>query len=65
MMRNFRHNPCLMSPLSAFVLLLLGLFTLVTVLVRIPEFLIGFLLAPIFQRSQWYIGKLLAPTSFC
>ena len=55
-LRSFRHNPCLMSPLSGFMLLIFCLFSLVTIVFKLPEFLLGFLLSPLLGRNQWFVG---------
>jgi hypothetical protein len=57
-LRSLRHNPCLMSPVSGFMLFVFCLFSLVTLIFKLPEFLIGFLLSPLLARTQWFVGKL-------
>jgi hypothetical protein len=56
-LRELRHNPCLMSPLSATICLIFLIFSFATLVVRIPEFVIGLMLAPLFARTQWFVGK--------
>ena len=53
--REWRHSPCLMRPLSALVLFLLATFSLIVVILSVPSYLIGFILAPLAQRSHWFV----------
>jgi glyoxylase-like metal-dependent hydrolase (beta-lactamase superfamily II) len=53
--REYRHNPCLMAPLSLIMFLVFGLFLLCTLLFQIPGMLLGLLLGPILVRGSWYV----------
>jgi len=61
-LRELRHNPCLMRPLTALILVTLSLLMLVSLLFQFPGFLLGFLLAPLSRRSAWFI-EFLYPSS--
>ena len=61
-LREGRHNPCLMRPVTALVLVVLMLFWLVVALLRIPTLLLSFLLAGVLQRFPLVI-EFLYPTS--
>ena len=54
-LREYRHNPCLMAPVSLAMLIVFGLFMLMTLLLQVPTLVVGFLLAPILSRSSWYV----------
>ena len=56
-LRELRHNPCLMAPLSAILLMAVALLSLVTLALRIPALLLGALLSPALARSSWLVGK--------
>jgi hypothetical protein len=66
-MREQRHNPCLMRPLTLVLLLAVLALGLLLALLRIPTFLLGMLLAPLTNRFAavvefWYptsIGRFL------
>lgn len=53
--REWRHNPCLMEPVSLMFLLLFGVFMLITLLLQAPTLLLGLLLSPVLTRSSWYV----------
>jgi hydroxyacylglutathione hydrolase len=53
--REWRHNPCIMKPITAFFLLFFAIFWIVLVLVKFPTLLLGLLLTPILNRMQWII----------
>jgi glyoxylase-like metal-dependent hydrolase (beta-lactamase superfamily II) len=54
-LREYRHNPCLMRPVSLVMFLIFGLFLFVTLLLQVPALILGLILAPILQRSSWYV----------
>jgi glyoxylase-like metal-dependent hydrolase (beta-lactamase superfamily II) len=54
-LREMRHNPCMMTPMSLGMFVIFGLFMLGTLLLQVPALLLGLLLAPILQRSSWYV----------
>jgi glyoxylase-like metal-dependent hydrolase (beta-lactamase superfamily II) len=60
--REVRHNPCVMAPTSAVMLLVVGIFWALTFLWQFPIFMLGFLVSPIVQRQQFLI-EFLYPTS--
>jgi len=55
MWREARHNPCLMTPLSAILLLLVCILSLATLALQVPTFVLGILLAPLTARFQWLV----------
>ena len=54
-LREFRHSPCMMTPLSLIMISIFGVFMLCTLLFQIPGVLLGLLLAPILSRSAMYV----------
>jgi glyoxylase-like metal-dependent hydrolase (beta-lactamase superfamily II) len=54
-LREFRHNPCLMRPVSMVMIVIFGSFMLITLLLQVPTLVLGLVLAPILQRSSWYV----------
>ena len=53
--REWRHNPCLMQPVSFVMILLFSFFMLITLCLQAPTIFIGLLLSPILSRSSWYV----------
>lgn len=53
--RECRHSPCLMTPLSAIILLLICIFSLATLVLQFPTFIIGLFLAPLTTRVTWFV----------
>lgn len=53
--REFRHNPCLMAPPTFLGVLLLGVFWTFAFLWKFPLLVLGFLLSPIVNRTQFII----------
>ncbi|KAG7353800.1 hydroxyacylglutathione hydrolase [Nitzschia inconspicua] len=54
-LREFRHNPCLMRPVSLVMIVIFGAFTMITLLLQVPALVLGLVLSPILQRSSWYV----------
>jgi hypothetical protein len=54
-LREYRHNPCLMQPISLVMLVIFGVFMLVTLILQVPTLVLGFVLAPIIRRSSLYV----------
>ena len=54
-LREARHNPCLMRPISAIAMLLILLVSGITMLLYIPSFLLGLLISPLARRTAWFI----------
>ena len=54
-LREFRHNRCLMTPVTVFMFLVCGCFLLVTLVLQVPGLVLGLLLAPILSRNAWYV----------
>lgn len=54
-LREARHNPCLMRPVSALVMFILMLVSAITMLLYIPSFVLGFLVSPLARRTAWFI----------
>ena len=61
--REWRHNPCLMQPVSLVMFLVFGVFMLATLMLQAPTLLLGLLLSPILSRSAWYV-EFLYPWDF-
>ena len=53
--REFRHSSCMMRPLTLVMILLLGMFFIVTLLFQCPALILGFFLAPVLKRNSWYV----------
>mmetsp|Transcript_8215 Transcript_8215/g.23618 ORF Transcript_8215/g.23618 Transcript_8215/m.23618 type:complete len:762 (-) Transcript_8215:168-2453(-) len=53
--RQFRHNPCMMSPISLFMTVFVGLVMFVTVLFQAPVFLLGLITSPLLARTAWLV----------
>ncbi|GAX17145.1 hypothetical protein FisN_6Lh445 [Fistulifera solaris] len=60
--REWRHNPCLMSPLTLTGFLLLCLLWLLTMALKFPTFLLGWILQPLTNRMG-FIVEFLYPLS--
>eukprot|EP00804_Cyclotella_cryptica_P016397 CCRYP_004655-RA/>CCRYP_004655-RA protein AED:0.00 eAED:0.00 QI:164/1/1/1/1/1/2/488/859 len=54
-LREYRHTPCFMTPLSTLVLLAVLCSSLVSLLLMIPQFTIGLLLGPLVRRQFWLV----------
>lgn len=54
-LRELRHNPCMMRPVSLVMIVIFGAFMFLTLLLQVPALVLGFILAPILQRSSWYV----------
>lgn len=54
-LREYRHNRCIMTPLSTIVLLAILLSSLISLLFTIPQFIIGLLLGPLVKRQLWLV----------
>eukprot|EP00554_Chaetoceros_debilis_P002092 CAMPEP_0194085246 /NCGR_PEP_ID=MMETSP0149-20130528/16828_1 /TAXON_ID=122233 /ORGANISM="Chaetoceros debilis, Strain MM31A-1" /LENGTH=818 /DNA_ID=CAMNT_0038768085 /DNA_START=108 /DNA_END=2564 /DNA_ORIENTATION=- len=55
MMREMRHSPCLMTPLSALIVFFLITLFLVSFALQMPIFFLGLIMAPLLSRSQWLV----------
>lgn len=53
--REWRHDPCMMQPLSFIMILIFACFMLITLTLQAPALLLGLLLSPILTRSSWYV----------
>jgi hypothetical protein len=54
-LREYRHNRCIMTPLSTLVLLAILLSSLISLLFTIPQFIIGLFLGPLVKRQLWLV----------
>jgi hypothetical protein len=54
-LREWRHNPCLMRPVTAILVLLVGLLSLTVFVVRFPTIVLGWLFSPILSRLYWVV----------
>ena len=53
--RQYRHSPCLMTPVSLMMFTVFGLFMFISLLMQLPMLVLGFVLAPILQRTSFYV----------
>lgn len=53
--RTWRHNPCLMQPISLVMFIISGIFMFTTLVLQFPTFVLGVLMAPVLARSSWYV----------
>ena len=53
--REWRHNPCLMRPITALILILFAVFWIVVSVLKFPTLVLGLLMSPLLQRFQWVI----------
>ena len=53
--REYRHTPCLMTPLTTFVILAILISSLVSLLFAIPQFVLGIFLGPLIRRQFWLV----------
>jgi glyoxylase-like metal-dependent hydrolase (beta-lactamase superfamily II) len=66
-LREWRHNACLMRPVTAILVLLVCLLSLAVFVVRFPTIVLGWLIFPILSRLYWVV-EFWYPTSlgkFC
>lgn len=61
-LRELRHNPCFMSPITVVGLLGIALVSLITMLLQFPGVLLGMLVAPLAARLQFMV-EFIYPTS--
>jgi glyoxylase-like metal-dependent hydrolase (beta-lactamase superfamily II) len=54
-LREYRHNRCIMTPLSMLVLLAIVLSSLASLLLTVPQFIIGLFLGPFVRRQFWLV----------
>ncbi len=53
--REYRHNRCIMAPLAYTVIIALIVTAFVGLLLALPQFLLGILLAPLLRRQKWIV----------
>jgi len=53
--REYRHNRCIMAPLAYTVIIALITTAFVGLLLALPQFLLGILLAPLLRRQKWIV----------
>lgn len=53
--RDCRHNPCLMTPLSAMLLFTFFILTLIGLVLQFPSFVLGLFISPLTRRMQWLV----------
>jgi len=53
--REYRHNRCIMAPLAYTVIIALIVTAFVGLLLALPQFLLGLLLAPLLRRQKWIV----------
>jgi glyoxylase-like metal-dependent hydrolase (beta-lactamase superfamily II) len=54
-LREIRHNPCFMRPISALVLFVVLLFWLIVAALKFPTLILGLVLSPLLSRFHWMI----------
>ena len=54
-LRDWRHNPCLMTPVTSVMLLIVGLVAVIGLLLRFPVLVLGYLIHPLAGRSQFLV----------
>ena len=54
-MRNMRHSPCVMAPLTVLLFAIIGILALVGLVFRMPIFLLGLLSARFTTRANWFV----------
>jgi glyoxylase-like metal-dependent hydrolase (beta-lactamase superfamily II) len=54
-LRELRHNPCCMRPLTAVILMVALLFWMMVAVLKFPTLILGVVLSPILTRFQWLI----------
>jgi len=60
-MRELRHSKCLMTPIMAFMALIMVLLFSLGLIFQLPGFFIGLLMSPLSRRFHWFI-EFLYPT---
>lgn len=53
--REWRHNPCLMRPATALMLILFAVVWIVIFVLKFPSLVLGLFLSPILRRFHWVI----------
>lgn len=54
-LREYRHTRCIMAPLAYIVIIALLVTAFVGLLLALPQFLLGILLAPLLRRQKWIV----------
>eukprot|EP01082_Thalassiosira_pseudonana_P015693 g14048.t1 g14048 contig9:1047017-1050019(+) len=54
-LREFRHNSCLMTPISAVVLFAILLSSFAGLLFTLPQLVLGIFLGPLLKRNMWLV----------
>lgn len=54
-MRGWRHNPCLMRPVTTLLLLTVAVFWVSVTVLKFPTLILGMLLSPVLTRFYWVI----------
>lgn len=54
-LREWRHNPCLMRPVTALLLLAVAVFWVTVTVLKFPTLVLGLLLSPLLTRFYWVI----------
>ena len=53
--REYRHQRCIMAPLAYIVIIALIVTAFLGLLLALPQFLLGILLAPLLRRQKWIV----------
>ena len=54
-LRECRHNPCFMRPITAGVFLVIAIFWIVITVLRLPTMVLGLLLSPLLNKFYWVV----------
>lgn len=53
--REWRHNPCIMRPLTSVVLLTVALLGVTAAILKFPTLVLGWILSPVLSRLYWVV----------
>lgn len=60
-LREWRHNPCLMRPMTGFMLVLIAVVWIAAALLKVPAILLGLVMRPVMHRMQ-FVVEFIYPT---
>ena len=55
LLRELRHNPCFMRPITTIVILTIALFWIILSVLRLPTLLLGLVLSPLLHKFYWVV----------
>ena len=53
--REIRHSACLMAPVTALMVVTVGLLMLIGLVFQLPTFLLGLVMSPLMKRMPWFV----------